>query len=146
MQRIQPWLLSLSSNESIAQNEQYMSQLGVLSDPLGQRRLTAAETLDLSLPKCQSWFLSRSTSGMNKRIRMHLVSGKTCYLITITSILFVLAGRLDNAGAQSLTNLYYFGSSPSDGGSPYAGLVQGGNGDFYGTTLSGGTSNFGTVF
>jgi uncharacterized repeat protein (TIGR03803 family) len=34
----------------------------------------------------------------------------------------------------------------SDGELPYAGLVQGSNGNFYGTTQNGGTSGYGTVF
>src|SRR5205085_2151284 len=44
----------------------------------------------------------------------------------------------------NLTTLYSF--SFSDGANPYAGLVQGSDGNFYGTTESGGVSNFGTVF
>ncbi len=44
------------------------------------------------------------------------------------------------------TNLYSFGSSPTDGFNPRAGLVQGSDGNFYGTTLNGGTNDDGTVF
>ncbi|MDQ5858482.1 MAG: hypothetical protein M3542_09450, partial [Acidobacteriota bacterium] len=44
----------------------------------------------------------------------------------------------------SLTTLYNF--SYSDGWSPYAGLVQGSDGNFYGTTQQGGPSGAGTVF
>ncbi len=33
-----------------------------------------------------------------------------------------------------------------DGGNPYAGLVQAGNGDFYGTTFGGGASGYGTIY
>jgi uncharacterized repeat protein (TIGR03803 family) len=33
-----------------------------------------------------------------------------------------------------------------DGNSPYAGLVQGANGNFYGTTYKGGSNHYGTVF
>jgi uncharacterized repeat protein (TIGR03803 family) len=50
------------------------------------------------------------------------------------------------SSSGSLTNLYSFGSSPSDGENPAAGLVQGSDGNFYGTTYDGGTSNVGTVF
>jgi len=46
--------------------------------------------------------------------------------------------------AGTLTTLHSF--SGSDGRSPAAGLVQGTDGDFYGTTELGGTSGSGTVF
>jgi uncharacterized repeat protein (TIGR03803 family) len=45
----------------------------------------------------------------------------------------------------SLTTLYSFGSQPNDGYDPYAGLVQGTDGNFYGTTVYGGMI-YGTVF
>ena len=53
----------------------------------------------------------------------------------------------DNLMAQvTQTNLYSFGGLP-DGEVPVAGLVQGSNGNFYGTTSAGGTSfNGGTIF
>jgi uncharacterized repeat protein (TIGR03803 family) len=49
----------------------------------------------------------------------------------------------------TLTTLYSFLCAEpncADGGSPNAGLVQGANGDFYGTTVTGGANNYGTVF
>jgi uncharacterized repeat protein (TIGR03803 family) len=47
-----------------------------------------------------------------------------------------------------LTTLYSFCSAANctDGAAPMAGLMQGSNGHFYGTTSSGGTDNKGTVF
>ena len=45
----------------------------------------------------------------------------------------------------SYTNLYSFGSVPADGSQPN-GLLQGSDGNFYGTTLVGGSNGFGTVF
>jgi uncharacterized repeat protein (TIGR03803 family) len=50
--------------------------------------------------------------------------------------------------AGTLITLYNFcaKSSCTDGSAPYAGLVQGTDGNFYGTTEAGGTSNAGTVF
>jgi uncharacterized repeat protein (TIGR03803 family) len=46
----------------------------------------------------------------------------------------------------SCTNLHSFGGYPNEGGTPYAALVQANDGNFYGTTYSGGASNEGTVF
>src|ERR1700675_2560578 len=48
----------------------------------------------------------------------------------------------------SLATLYSFCSQAScaDGELPYAGLVQGSDGNFYGTTLEGGANGGGTVF
>jgi uncharacterized repeat protein (TIGR03803 family) len=48
----------------------------------------------------------------------------------------------------ALTTLYSFCAQPSctDGAEPLAGLVQATNGNFYGTTYSGGANNDGTVF
>ena len=46
----------------------------------------------------------------------------------------------------ALTTLYSF-TGGKDGANPYAGLVQGSDGNFYGTTVRGGTNNnAGTVF
>ena len=44
------------------------------------------------------------------------------------------------------TVLYSFGAAAGDGATPYAGLVQGSDGNFYGTTENGGASGAGTVF
>ncbi|HVM60702.1 MAG TPA: choice-of-anchor tandem repeat GloVer-containing protein [Verrucomicrobiae bacterium] len=57
--------------------------------------------------------------------------------------------RISSAG--TLTTLWQFGSSPTDGRGPNAGLVQGSDGYFYGTTAGGGTNDVrfdgdGTVF
>lgn len=44
------------------------------------------------------------------------------------------------------TQLYAFPKTGSGGNQPYAGLVQGSDGNFYGTTYFGGANGFGTVF
>jgi uncharacterized repeat protein (TIGR03803 family) len=48
----------------------------------------------------------------------------------------------------TLTTLYSFCAQPNctDGGNPYAGLVQATNGNFYGTTVNGGANGAGIVF
>ena len=45
----------------------------------------------------------------------------------------------------ALTSLYSF-TGGNDGADPNAGLVQGSDGNFYGTTVYGGTNGYGTVF
>jgi YVTN family beta-propeller protein/uncharacterized repeat protein (TIGR03803 family) len=48
----------------------------------------------------------------------------------------------------ALTTLHSFCSQTrcTDGGTPFVGLIQGTNGNFYGTTVGGGTAGYGTVF
>ena len=46
----------------------------------------------------------------------------------------------------TFTNLYVFTGGASDGGFPYANLVQGSDGNFYGCAFSGGAGNGGDVF
>ena len=48
--------------------------------------------------------------------------------------------------AGTLTTLHSFSGSDAYGKNPFAGLVQGTDGNFYGTTERGGTSRYGTVF
>jgi uncharacterized repeat protein (TIGR03803 family) len=52
------------------------------------------------------------------------------------------------ATSGALTSLYSFCSQSdcTDGEAPYAGLVQDTNGNFYGTTQSGGAKGYGTIF
>jgi uncharacterized repeat protein (TIGR03803 family) len=55
-----------------------------------------------------------------------------------------VGGFANTTKSQTLTTLHSFYGS--DGSAPYAGLALGSNGNFYGTTYSGGTNNLGTVF
>src|SRR5579862_1974386 len=59
--------------------------------------------------------------------------------ISSVVVLFVLAGQAFNASGQTLTTLWSF-TNGLDGATPEAGLVQGNDGNFYGTTF------FGTLF
>jgi uncharacterized repeat protein (TIGR03803 family) len=54
--------------------------------------------------------------------------------------------QITTAGAFSVLYNFCSETNCTDGGYPYAGVVQGGNGDFYGTTPGGGTNNTGTVY
>ena len=47
---------------------------------------------------------------------------------------------------SNFTLLHSFVGGSSDGASPYHTLIQGSDGNFYGTTLAGGTGNVGTIF
>jgi uncharacterized repeat protein (TIGR03803 family) len=52
--------------------------------------------------------------------------------------------KVTSAGAASV--LHYFGGFPDDGDTPYAPLIAGNDGSFYGTTLGGGANKVGTVY
>ena len=60
-------------------------------------------------------------------------------------LVLLLIGRDVRAQTDSLTTLYTFNPLP-DGLSPYGGLVQGSDGNFYGTTNTGGTYSYGTIY
>ena len=53
---------------------------------------------------------------------------------------------VNSSGSYSETILHSFNNSGSDGSSPYAGLIMDAAGNLYGTTWSGGTPGYGTVF
>ena len=83
------------------------------------------------------------------------VPGRKPVLALLMRLLWAAALVLPAFGAQAavvFTNLYSFGSvqdtngNALDGSNPVAGLVQGSDGYFYGTTQYGGTNGAGTVF
>jgi len=66
-------------------------------------------------------------------------------VIRINLVTLILLAAIRPAPAQTETVLYSFGVSP-DGQVPYSGLIIDKSGNLYGTTESGGTHGFGTVF
>ena len=52
--------------------------------------------------------------------------------------------NIDAAG--NVTTLHSFNGSPNEGALPFAGLIQAGDCNFYGTTVLGGAHGAGTVF
>ncbi len=76
------------------------------------------------------------------------VSGRKPVLALLMRLLWAAALVLPVFGAQGavvFTSLYSF-TGTNDGAIPLAGLVQGSDGSFYGTTYWGGTNDEGTVF
>jgi uncharacterized repeat protein (TIGR03803 family) len=66
--------------------------------------------------------------------------------IAFIIVVLVVAGQAFNANALSDNVLHSFSGATSDGAIPYGALVQGSDGNFYGTTTNGGKYNVGTVF
>jgi uncharacterized repeat protein (TIGR03803 family) len=72
-------------------------------------------------------------------------------MLRINAILIGLCATMAlalQASAQTVTTLYSFCSdyTCTDGSAPFSGLVQGTDGNLYGTAQNGGEGNFGTVF
>jgi uncharacterized repeat protein (TIGR03803 family) len=65
--------------------------------------------------------------------------------VVLAIILGAWLGQPERATADTVRTLHTFAGSP-DGAQPYGGLVAGSDGNFYGTTYSGGGSGQGTVF
>jgi uncharacterized repeat protein (TIGR03803 family) len=69
------------------------------------------------------------------------------FALKILAVSLGLCAEAGNLMAQvTETNLYSFAGPPADGDNPYATLVQGSDGSFYGTTYYGGATTNGTVF
>jgi uncharacterized repeat protein (TIGR03803 family) len=72
--------------------------------------------------------------------------GKSNWWMRACAIFLLWATAAVALPAQTFTTIYSFDQNVMDGSGPYAGLVQGTNGKFYGTTSSGGNDGIGTVF
>jgi uncharacterized repeat protein (TIGR03803 family) len=90
-------------------------------------------------------------SFVNWTANGNVVSASACYSFAPNGNANLVANfapiSFGNSTGRSLTNLWSF-TGGLDGGSPFAGLVQGSDGNLYGTTygLGSGSSAYGTVF
>jgi len=77
-----------------------------------------------------------------------LLCGKLLLLATVCAVVLLSAASADDTPAASFASLYSFcrQSGCPDGNSPNGWLVQGPDGNFYGTTSAGGANGDGTVF
>jgi uncharacterized repeat protein (TIGR03803 family) len=79
-------------------------------------------------------------------VRQNRARGRVNFHVVILAAAFVL-GAVAMAGAQTVTTLYNFVGGKTSGENPwYVTLVQGTNGELYGTTYGGGTKGLGTFF
>ena len=85
-------------------------------------------------------------SAMNNPERRHWISRKSLRAASAAlTLAVVLVLGVVMAQAETFSVLYNF-AGPPDGVQPYAGLVRDAAGNLYGTTISGGISDYGTVF
>src|ERR1039457_604426 len=106
------------------------------------------ESIDCWAEGCVSRETIRSTSqatwclsdlGFAERAEMQFISRRMSARLSCLSLLTVPLFLSLPADAQGYTVLHSFSASGGQGGWPYAGLVQGSDGNFYGTTSQGGT-------
>jgi uncharacterized repeat protein (TIGR03803 family) len=109
----------------------------------------AATTSALAQTKFASLLSFDGTNGANPHY-VYLIQGTDGNLYGTTYVSTGSGGTVFKITTKGvLTTLYTFcpdGEPCLDGAQPEAGLVLATDGNFYGTTLNGGTNNFGTVF
>ena len=93
-------------------------------------------------------FCSESTCGQNPNAGLVQASNGNFYGTTSTGGTNTVGTVFKMTPGGTVTTLHSFCSQSgcADGSTPFGGLVQGANGDFYGTTNTGGIGGAGTVF
>lgn len=82
----------------------------------------------------------------SQKLESQVTSRAATPALVLTLIVLLLLLAIPVAQAQTFQVLHRFRSSLGGGGNPYAGLTIAANGTFYGTTSTGGTHDYGTVF
>jgi uncharacterized repeat protein (TIGR03803 family) len=105
------------------------------------KHLTLGQSFKITAAKCGE------ETNMNK---LSLVTKACVIFLLCAAAAIALAAQTTPAAppTTTFTTLYNFcaQSGCTDGANPAAGLIQGANGTFYGTTYEGGADNDGTVF
>src|SRR5579863_2151808 len=96
----------------------------------------------MALPHCRTrWNNRRRCMWLSEQNRSSAISLYSGVIVIITALVV----SVGPAQARTLTVLHNF-TNGGDGGSPSAGLTMDHAGNFYGTAMSGGEGNSGTVF
>ena len=82
----------------------------------------------------------------SQKLESQIVSRAATSALVLTLIVVLLLLAIPGAQAQTFQVVHRFRSSLGGGGNPYAGLTMDAAGRFYGTTSTGGTHDYGTVF
>jgi len=86
--------------------------------------------------------MSGTSQGRDSKLRSRVASAALALLAAFAA---GLAGT-QSAPAQTFTVLYNFRGPQSDGGNPWAGVIQDQSGNLYGTTTTGGPGGYGVIF
>ncbi len=78
--------------------------------------------------------------------RLHFRARRMTYATALAILLAAVVLAPHSSQAQTENQLYWFKNGPTDGQTPYTGVIRDTKGNLYGTTAYGGAFNHGTVF
>ncbi|HTB81860.1 MAG TPA: choice-of-anchor tandem repeat GloVer-containing protein [Opitutaceae bacterium] len=117
------------------------AQKVTIKSPLGGASIRY--TTDGSTPTEANGTLYSGPVNLGRTTMLKAIASKSGFADSpVTSGLYLI----NSSPAASLNVLYDFAASNNAGINPTAALVQGGDGSFYGTTSSGGSGGYGTIF